>query len=183
MKEIDLTIAEMYPTMKDYLPRLSSYLMNLYSDKPEKACQKTLHQYASLILFSFCNYFRYDEDLANAYNYAYENLSQEEFVNRNYLSFIDGKLYDKTYSMEYISSLIEDAAICFEIPFAEIQERSPGKMDMFMTYIINTINHIYKNTDINSELYLNEYLEQCFLIALKNNLEIYFEYKDSLTNK
>ena len=113
MKELDFTIRDLYPTMKQYLPRFSSYLMDLYSTVPQKACQKVHHQYVGLMLFSFCNYFRYDEDFAKAYNYAHENLSQEEFFNKNYLSFIDGKLYDKTYSPEYISSLIEDAVICF----------------------------------------------------------------------
>lgn len=182
MKEFDSTIAELYPTVKKYLPRLSSYLMNLYSTEPTKTCQKTHHQYVGLMLFSFCNYFRYDEDLTKAYNYAHENLSQEEFFNKNYLSFIDGKLYDKTYSPDYLSSLIEDAVISFELPFREIQKTSPDEMDTFMNYLLKVSDHICKNTDINGELYCAEYLEQCFLHMLKDNLEIYFEYKDSLTN-
>lgn len=183
MKEFDLTIAELYPTMKKYLPRLSSYLMNLYFKEPTKSCQKIHHQYVGLILFSFCNYFRYDEDLTKAYNYAYENLSQEDFLNKNYLSFIDGKLYDKTYSPDYLSSLIEDAVICFELPFKEIEKSSPGQMDSTMEYILKAVSYVSKNTNINGELTCAEYIEQCFLHMLKNNLEIYFEYKDSLRNK
>ena len=83
MYELDKTIAEMYPTMKTYLPRLSSYLMNLYLDEPQKQCQKHLHQYVKLILFTFSNFLRYEEDLSAAHNYAYECLSQEEFLKKN----------------------------------------------------------------------------------------------------
>ena len=83
MENFDKVIAEMYPTMKKYLPRLSSYLMNLYSKNPTKTCQKIHHHYVGLMLFSFCNYFKYDEDLTKAFNYAYENLSQEDFINKS----------------------------------------------------------------------------------------------------
>ena len=183
MKELDYTIAELYPTIKKYLPRISSYLMNLYSSEPKATCQQIHHQYVGFMLFAFCNYFRYDIDFTKAYNYAHENLSQEEFNNKLYLSFIDVKLYDNTYSFEYLSSLIEDAVISFELPFKDIQKTSPGKMDTYMEYLLKAINHISENTDINSELYCAEYLEQCFLHMLKNNLEVYFEYKDSLNNK
>jgi len=183
MKESDYTIAEMYPTMKKYLPRLSSFLMNLYSIEPQKECQRTLHKYIKLILFSFCNYFRYDEDLTAAHNYAYKCLSQEEFLNKDYLSFIDGKLYDKTYSEDYLSSLIEDAVISFELPFKEIQIISPKQTNNFMKYLLKVINEISKNTNINENLYCSEYLEFCFLHMLKNDLDLYFEYQDSLNNK
>jgi len=183
MNEFDLTIAELYPTMKKYLPRLSSYLMNLYFKTPTKSCQKIHHEYVSLMLFSFCNYFRHDEDFTKAYNYAHENLSQEDFLNKNYLSFIDGKLYDKTYSSDYLYSLIEDAVISFELPFKEIQKTSPKEMEIFLKYTSKAITHISNNTNINGDLYCAEYLEQCFLHMLRNNLEVYFEYKDSLNNK
>lgn len=183
MKDFDRIIADMFPTMKKYLPRTSSYLMNLYADTPTKACQKIHHQYVGLMLFSFCNYFQYDEDLNKAYNYAYENLSQEEFTNKSYLSFIDGKLYDKTYSSDYLYSLIEDAVICFEIPLQDIAKTSPQEIEIFINYLIKVSNYIEKNTDINGEITCAEYLEQCFLKLLKNNLEIYIEYQNCLNNR
>ena len=183
MIDFDRIIADMFPTMKKYLPRTSSYLMNLYSTTPTRSCQKIHHQYVGLILFAFCNYMQYEEDLTAAYNYAHEKLSQEEFLNKNYLSFTDGKLYDKTYSESYLYSLIEDAVICFEIPLRDIAKTSPNEAEILMDYLIKITDHITKKTDINSELYCAEYLEQCFLKLLRNNLELYFEYKHSLNNK
>jgi len=183
MEKLDRVIAQLHPSLKKFLPRTSSYLMNLYSKEPTKSCQKIHHEYVKLILFSFCNYIQYDEDLTKAYEYAYDCLSQEEFLNKNYLGFIDGKLYDKTYSEDYLFSLIEDAVISFEIPFKNIQKTSPNEVGIFMNYLLKIINHISENTNINSELYCSEYLEQCFLHILKNNLEVYFEYQNSLKNK
>ena len=183
MKEFDKMIAEMYPTMKEYLPRLSSYLMNLHMDEPTKDCQKVLQIYANLIMVSFCNYFKYQDYLTIAYDYAKKSLSNEEFANKNYLKFIDGKLYDKTYSPEYLNSLLLDAAISFDIPIIDNIASSPETMINYVEYLINIINHIQKKTNINSELYLTEYLEQCFLNFVKSNLETYIEYEDSLQNK
>ncbi len=183
MSNFDRTIADMYPTLKKFLPRTSSYLMGLYANNPKEQCKKIIHQYVGLILFSLCNYFKYDEDFTKAYAYAHQSLSNEDFLKKSYLDFTDGKLYDKTYSEEYLYSLIEDAVISFEIPLKEIQKTSPQEMDIFMKYLLKSINHIIKNTDINSKLCCAEYLEQCFITALKNNLEIYFEYQDSLQNK
>lgn len=183
MNDFDRVIADLYPTMQKYFPRLSAYLMNLYATEPVKSCQKIHHQYVGLILFSFCNYLRYEKDLTHAFNYAFENLSKEEFLNKSYLGFKDGNLYDKKYSETYLYSLISDAVISFEIPLRKIQKTSKKKMDIFIDYLIKIINHISKHTDINSNLYCAEYLEQCFLYALRNNLEIYYEYQDSLKNK
>lgn len=183
MKEFDRVIADMYPTMQKYFPRLSTCLMNLYLKEPKAECQKIHHEYVNLILFSFCNFLRYEEDMTAAYNYAHENLSNEEFLNKSYLGFINGKLYDKKYSEDYLYSTIEDAVISFEVPLKELQRTSPKEIDIFMSYLLKLINQISKATDINSELYCNEYLEQCFLHVLKNNLETYFEYQDSLNNR
>ena len=182
MNKYDSIIADMYPTMKKYLPRLSSYLMDLYSTEPTRSCERFNHLYVGLILYSFCNFFKYDAELSKAYNYAHENLSQEEFTNKCYLSFTDGKLYDKTYNPMYLYSLIDDAAISFNLPLIEIEQEKPEETEIFIGFIIRIINHLSSKTDLNSDLYCAEYLEQCFLTSLKKNLEIYFEYKDSLKN-
>lgn len=183
MSKLDTVIAEMYPIAKKYFPRLSSFLMLLYADSPKKNSQKMHREYISLILFSFCNFMKYDQSMAKAFDYAYENLSQEDFLKKNYLGFLDGKLYDKTYSEKYLYSLIEDSAISFQTPLNELKKTSPEEVDVFMKYLLQVIDHVTSKTNVNGDIYCSEYLEQCFLFALRNNLEIYFEYEDSLNNK
>ena len=183
MNKFDKLIADLYPTMKQLLPRLSSYLMDLYSTEPTRSCEKVNHLYVGLVLYSFCNFFTYDAEFSKAHTYAYENLSQEEFTNKSYLSFIDGKLYDKSYNEMYLYSLIDDAAISFELPLIEMKQIKPEEAEILIGYIIRIINYLSSKTDLNSDLYCAEFLEQCFLNSVKKNLELYFEYNDSLQNR
>ena len=183
MKQLDEVIAEMYPTMKKYLPRLSSFLMGMYAADHKMACQKIHHQYISIILFSFCNFLKYQEALTEAYNYAYENLSNEDFKNKPYLKFVDGKLYDKMYDEFYFYTLIESAEISYESQIKSLKPVLKKNMDTLIDYLDKVTSYVINETDINGELTCAEYIEQCFIHSLANTLELYTDYENSINDK
>lgn len=178
MKSFNEVIAENYPTVKKYFPRLSSYLMThiMNDQKTDKHTTSFIDKSENLMLV-LCNFILYDNDLKNLYNYALSKLTSEDVLNKNYYDFIDGKLYDKDLSTDFLTSQIEDSVIYLEAILDSMKKKCPELANV-SSHLNICAKHIIKHTDANSDLYLCEYLELSFLYIYTN----LYENINNLTN-
>lgn len=161
--------------LKEYFPRLSNYLMSHLMDSPKNVKHQKFQKNSEYLLFVLSNFIMAETNLKDIYAYANEKLVNTDVLNKSYLSFVDGRLYDSDYSSNYVIGEIQYSVMYLEILLSNLQSSLKNKGIDIIKHLNLCTKKVVDDTDINSDLYLNEYLEQSFLNILLNTLDDIFE--------
>jgi len=169
---INQVISNNYQEAQNYFPRLSKYLMNILANtKPEKVCQVVNYRNVEMFLYYLCAVIEAKSTYTDAFNYLQSQLTDEELINKNYLDFKDGYLYDKHFNQNYFLATIQESAVDLVMFFLEVEQGSVFDFDIFKNSVNKILTNQLKNSNIQEDIYSNEYIELTYMQNVLNALE------------